>query len=594
MPPKDQKEEFDFSGLTPAGQPVPSAGDKYDFSGLSPAEKKTILQELPSIQETVLRHGVQGLTGGYGDEIYGALNNYKGGAKALLNMLGQDYSQDPDYLEYKKYRDEDRAANELARKTNPKAALAANIGGGLLTAAIPGLGATSVAKAGLVGAGMAVGGSDAETLGGVAKDAAVGYATGGIGQQLGTVLSKTIAKPVVNSLEGSEKTLQRSAGDQALGAIGISKKAAAKELGDGRGLFVDKDFRKGIGQEALENLGWTNGAEGVYDSAQKSFKEILDQKKPLLSEVRDKFNEHVMQGGKLPQELRTPFDQELKSKIDDSVRYLLDTETDMNKIQAFKEEMYGYVDRVFNDPNRSGNSWDIKRLDEVKQKIGNALSERKFAQNTNDLPVKDDLLRDFYGALKTRIETIADATGDNAGQKLKALNQKEGNLIDLLAVTKNERAKDMAKQFGGVGDWATIGLGTTYGGPLGGFAAIGAKKGIETALGTDTRGAILTGLAKTTAASARAAGRMAQSGVQNASISGLNEGVQNFSDYSKNLYSASNDQLNTVANTLRVNGHTDIADSLDKAISDNDSSKKNAVLFSIMQDPNKRKILHQE
>lgn len=150
--------------------------------------------------ESLGRGAAQGATLGFGDEI--------GGAIQALFPLGAGEDRMSFAQRYAKWRDSARRDDSAAQAANPKTYLTGQVGSGVATAAAPGalLGKLGlVAKAGAsapwleraaVGASNAipygiasgVGGSAADDIGGISRDAAVGgIAAGGIGAGVGVV-----------------------------------------------------------------------------------------------------------------------------------------------------------------------------------------------------------------------------------------------------------------------------------------------------------------------------------------------------------------------------------------------------------------------
>jgi hypothetical protein len=153
--------------IVPDGPIVPPAGAIVpDGPILPPAPPPE-----PGALESLGRGLLQGGTLGFGDEIAGAIQHL---------FAGKDYTQ---------ARDESRANNASAQQAHPYLYGAGELGGGIATAMVPGLGATgSLAKAAgsaaLAGGLTGIGASGGKTAGDIAKDAAegafVGGATGGL------------------------------------------------------------------------------------------------------------------------------------------------------------------------------------------------------------------------------------------------------------------------------------------------------------------------------------------------------------------------------------------------------------------------------
>ncbi len=175
--------DFDVVGPATGNVPPPPPGmqvlDAADFEvmpeeGAAPAR--------PGGLESVLRGVKQGVTMGFGDEIAGALES------AFSDKT------------YKQARDEARASDKAAQEAHPWLYGGGNLAGGAATMLIPGLnvakGATLAASAGraaLAGGIAGLGGSDAEDLGGIVKDTAVGAALGGAAGAAGHGIGKWLA-----------------------------------------------------------------------------------------------------------------------------------------------------------------------------------------------------------------------------------------------------------------------------------------------------------------------------------------------------------------------------------------------------------------
>lgn len=151
----------------------------------SPDQLKTTPIEKPGIGESALRGLEQGATFGYGDEI-------NGGLETLLN---QATGKSPDGLsfldEYAKHRDESRNKMEAAEAAHPYVSGAANLAGAIAPALLTGGG--SLAEEGLAGVATqgakygalaGLGNSKADLtkgeIGKAATDTALGGALGGI------------------------------------------------------------------------------------------------------------------------------------------------------------------------------------------------------------------------------------------------------------------------------------------------------------------------------------------------------------------------------------------------------------------------------
>jgi hypothetical protein len=129
----------------------------------------------------------QGASLGYADELTGA------GEAGLDVLTGKSDLSDVGSA-YSKHRDESRQAYDAAQKANPLTYGAGQVGGGLATALVPGLGEMNLLKLGALGAVQAVGDSKADNVGDLAKDAAIGGVTGAAAGKALEVASPYIGK----------------------------------------------------------------------------------------------------------------------------------------------------------------------------------------------------------------------------------------------------------------------------------------------------------------------------------------------------------------------------------------------------------------
>jgi hypothetical protein len=174
--------------------------------------------DAPGYLESILRGGAQGITLGGADELTGLLESM---------FTAKTYAQ---------ARDESRDAYKVAHDANPITSTIAEIGGGFAT---PGIGAVSGGVKGLGGAlkmGAAFGGlnalghTESDKLGDIAKDTAVGAGTGaliggaahGVGKGLSFVADK-VGKTIT---ESTNPVIQR------LQAFGVKMKDLMKPGGE--------------------------------------------------------------------------------------------------------------------------------------------------------------------------------------------------------------------------------------------------------------------------------------------------------------------------------------------------------------------------
>lgn len=149
-------------------QAKPSSFDPDAFVGTQPAAPAAPVEQ-PGMVEAGLRGLKQGVTLGFGDELTGAI-------ESLFTSKT-----------YKQSRDEARASDKAAQGAHPWVYGAGELGGGVATSLVPGLGlakgaglAANAIKAGAISAVAGLGGSEKETIGGQLQDAATSGVLGGV------------------------------------------------------------------------------------------------------------------------------------------------------------------------------------------------------------------------------------------------------------------------------------------------------------------------------------------------------------------------------------------------------------------------------
>lgn len=240
--------------------PAPVAID--DESAFVPEGAET--EPTVSRTEAFLRGAGQGATLGFGDEV-------KGLGSALFDNIartlkGED-TRGTFASKYRVARDEDREANRKAAEERPGWYTGGNIAGSVATSFVPGLnvakgaGVLSAAKqAAKIGAISGVGESEADSLPGVARDAATSGIVGGV---TGRVVTKL--------LRGApERVVKRALGDITDGATATMRDRvvgkAGSRVGDVLDILKDKTFKK-AGRDAGKLLSVTE--EAISDTGQR-------------------------------------------------------------------------------------------------------------------------------------------------------------------------------------------------------------------------------------------------------------------------------------------------------------------------------------
>lgn len=192
----------DLQGATPLGGGPLSAAD---LEGATPFEEKK-----PGALEAIGRGLFQGATLNWGDELVGGIES-----------LFSDKT-------YEQARDESRAANAAAKEAHGFLYGAGELGGGIATSFVPGLGVAKGAtlgatalKAGLTGAVSGLGSSEKEDLGGQLQDAAVsgalGAATAGVVGKITRGAPERVEKRLIGDITDGATATQR---DKVVGRAG--------------------------------------------------------------------------------------------------------------------------------------------------------------------------------------------------------------------------------------------------------------------------------------------------------------------------------------------------------------------------------------
>jgi hypothetical protein len=172
---------------------VQDGADDWEEVGASP--------EAPSVGQSALMGAQQGVTMGFADELGGRIQQ---GADALAGLFGESPTEANAKLReegfmgdigptsnselYTESRNQNRDEYKAAEDANPGSYIAGNIAGGILpTIAMPQMGAAkgagyleTMGKAALQGAAYGAGASEEEDALGIAGDAALGGAVGGL------------------------------------------------------------------------------------------------------------------------------------------------------------------------------------------------------------------------------------------------------------------------------------------------------------------------------------------------------------------------------------------------------------------------------
>lgn len=580
--------------------------DKYLQEKSAPSDSK---DQKPAPEwsklESLGQGALQGITGGFSDEIGGA-------AGALMekgaDLIGKGTGDKKSLKElYQQYRDMHRQKNKEAEEANPKSYLAGNIGGGIAGAALAPelLAPKSVAGAAGLGAAVGLGSSNADltdpslqNIQQAAKDTAVGAGLGAAGGAIGNKLAGKI----------NPEELETASSKLASSAVGLKPSKELTSLYNPATKQIEKGSNviKGIGSTALENnaLPFTGGPAGMYDQSLKAIENKYSQLNPIFSETQQKLNQNLPQYTEAAGNIGDKA-ADFLYKFRDSLSNDPDQDTIMKKIE---EKYVPYIQKL---SDSDGNLQQLNAYKKGLQQKAQDLSSAAYNQPASDLKPEAAFVKSLGGVVRQHIEDLASAANPGAGDQIGTINKDLGNLY-----TYNTAAKKlMDKSSNSLTDQATtgagIGLGFLAGGPMGAAATGLGKVALEGSTGNPIGRLAKIGGAKALGAAAKAidtpSGQLVQKSLQQVpskiltnpfsqeKIQGKSVGPAQATKLTTSLYNATDDSLKGVAAKFRETpGLEFYADHLDKAIDTNDQGEKNRAIFLISQNPLTRKLVSPE
>lgn len=507
----------------------------------------------------------QGLTFGLMDEL-------AGGTMAAADVATSDSELKDLPKLYQAYRDLQRERDKLAEEQHPKKFLGAEIASGIATSFTPMGAANTASKAAKLGGLMGFGkseGSVAEQASDTAVNAIGGKYLHKGAEELSSILSRMKAGKPFTAI-GDKMTQQ--AEDLSLSTLGTNKRTLESEVG--QSIFTPADYRKGIGEEALKMRGILDKPVDVKIKAANEVKRLEEAKKPLLEQAQRGLDGKVLVSdiSKVGEE---SLEGQLRKLKDQIINREMQTTTDIASVQAIDARLEDTIQRYSQHDN------NIFKLNDFKKLLGSTLSDPQFKKAAEDLPQDAEFKRHVYTLLKNRIEKLADQVDPGLGQKIKAINARESNLIDLGNTARDAQIREIGQSskwdprdvIGNQLDKAKVATAKTLGKSGEQIANVG--KTIESpALGNAlTRTSLEDVYSKAT-----------QDDINSAPVK-----------LSQNLYEADDQQLYEVADNLgRNEQYAEYGAALKRAMEEKSNDKKNAALFAILQNPNMRKLIYGE
>lgn len=462
----------------------------------------------------------------------------------------------------------EQVALKEALKQGGKAALAKELGKRALTGAI-----TAAPSGAVIGAGMSKGkliDSTPEDKMQLAKDTGIGAAEGSaLGGLFGLVGhgAKEQARsdsPLYNQLKASYK--EGTEGRKFTGKAAMSERLAEQQGASSD--VTDQLFnaRKQLG-ENIEDVLSSAGQSGIKVTPSEN---LLNNSKDLSSVLfenprllgTDKSKKYLELLNKLDQgELDPAAANQVRREIKETLLGVDDPEI-KNVLTRFSQSLDGDIAEAvpgFKDANKQFHDFNRASLETITNKGIPQEFNQTYLSNVNKPKEKV-----FQASQKILKEMNVPGTGAEQSTQtfnsfianLKKLDQEQPGLLKKLNINPAELENKMQKQ----ADLGAIRQSITGYEPQSGLKS--------QVLGTFTaRGSLM--------ANANRAGRVVGLG--------------------KSLYKATDDQLRAMTPELsNIPGMKHIAGSLEDALTKNDMQKKNAVLFSIMQNPAAREFINSQ
>lgn len=465
--------------------PDENADSKFSAHDFSPESTEEVPQETsPSILETALRSGAEGATMGLSGELLGA------GSTALETAKGNvPLNLDALLTEYRKQRNESDTARELAAEANPKTAFASELGGGLATMAIPGLGAAKAAQGAswLAKAGLA------------AKEGAKVGALLGAGTSNAELTKGEIGKFAEDTGYGA---LVGGATGAAIPIVGSAIKATGRGIAAGAKMIPGMEDLIALGKEAYKEgrilsapeMGQKlrDATDALYDKIESAFRG-LESGKAYAREMADQIGEKIAAGESFEKAFKeskdivtTTMGKADKAHADEQLAYLerqlapeskqvnkLQEQADKLNIKAELEGKEGIshtVDSHGNRPILSRESLTpegdigltIKKVgdeilnkplgsvkvSEIDQTIADLESQAKPVTNAKVLAVYERLIRDLRTQRRNVLESAVPGTSDIFKKESSMITGKEAaGITDSRALTPAQEIQDKQQLF---------------------------------------------------------------------------------------------------------------------------------------------------
>lgn len=519
---------------------------------LAKAQPKTAPAEDTGLLNTALTQTGAGLSGGFDDEIAGALSG-AGRVAGVENLGGKfkDIGLSPEgptmdwekiKQEYIKTRDATRDVKNRQQQEHPAISLAANIGGALVNpiGAEAGLG-----KATALGAAAGLGSSDAE-LAGPNKQIAKAAVDTGVGGALG-LAGGVLGKVAGFSGQGAKEAAAEQAAKAVRMAPGIDKGAEAA----GQSLLESGSLPITGSQQVLN--------QSIQGAKQTAGEEIGKALGHAQSGITD---DAIQQAG--------PISEKFSSLTDDFLKNSNLNDIDSRQVLAKAKSEFGRI---------SESEGDLNALNKIKQDF-QQLAKKTYGPNS---PAQNSSIQNFYNKaadlVKSHIEDLGNAGEAGAGQEIAEANAAYGPLK--AAAAKTQGAAKSEALDGSALDAFNLGKYVTN--PVQQFGKLAGIK--DTGLLANTASANMLN-------SPVVQGAAEAAGVAGEALNPLVRGAVQSGDAKKNIYQQHQQQYRDYSNKLLANPKTQhLGKALDAALNSNNELNKTQALFVIQQNPQARKVI---
>lgn len=613
-------DKFDFDQFD-------DAPEEFDFDQFDDAEQPKQEQREPMSQtQAAFDAATQGMAFGFGDELAGGLEaaGRVVGVTGLGGKLGEqglDYPTiNPEELlsAYREQRDRVREDLKQGEEEYPTTTMVADVAGGLI---VPGGVAKSAAKQGakqLMKQGAKVGAATGavEAAGRTEEDltstegltdVALGGAGGGL---LGGLMGRIGQKVSREGLQEGAEQASKESNISAMKSIGAKAKDFKDEFGFKTNKRATTDSAKGTGSTLIDEdiLKTRQGIDNTQQAIVEKLDEVGSQRIQPAAEKLDNLSADV------PMEtfaddfnkFEDTMNQSFES-IAGSSQYAKQSDKAMykNMVDTFgtiREDVLAALE----SPNK------IQELVDIRRKL-----QSEVNWNDPQATAYNEFLVNAQSNVNEMINSMAQKIDPKTGTEMIDANKTYSNLIRANRIAGDEVAREMSQEAGiGFRDYLAAGVISTVGNnKLLGPAVIGSKKILEKATGKDTSKLLNTMDAFQKAKKAKGLKSRAEnfggtdkllsenveeiSGGATAAGAAVLDSEKPQAPYQKNremydyIEKADPETLGAAANRIREEYGEDgakLASTLEK-VSQRDRVGRRALLFSIIQDPNNRRMM---